>query len=218
MDYAAARHNMVENQVKPNRVLDRRIIDAMESVPREVFVPKHLRGIAYVDEDLEISRGRYLIEPMVLARLLEFAEFQPGDVVLDIGGAGYSSAVIAQMASTVVSLECDADLARHGAQVLSELGVDNAAFVEGPLNEGYPGQAPYDVIIVQGAVSEIPQALCSQLADGGRLLAVVQAGERERMGNAIMVTRFGNTFGRRTLFEAGVPMLPGFQPKPQFVF
>lgn len=143
MDYAAARHNMVENQIRTNRVTDPRIVATMDALPRELFVPKQLRGIAYVDEDLDLGNGRYLMEPLVLARLLQAAELRPEDVVLDVGcGTGYSTAVLARVASTVVALESDSDLAEAAASLLAELGMDNAVVVTGPLADGYPAQSP----------------------------------------------------------------------------
>lgn len=219
MDFATARHNMVENQVRTNKVSDERLLEAMAEVPRERFVPKALRGIAYVDDDIEIGSGRFLIEPMIFARLVQAVFIQPGDVVLDIGcGPGYTSAVLARLASTVVAVESDEELARKAAAELVELKVDNAVVVAAAMVAGYPPQAPYQVIMFGGAVAEIPQSICDQLADGGRLAAVVADGGRGRMGKAVLVTRAGDSFGRRVIFDAAIPLLPGFEPKPAFVF
>lgn len=218
MDYAAARHNMVESQIRTNQVTDPSVVAAMDALPRELFVPKQLRGIAYVDEDLDLGNGRYLMEPMVLARLLQAAEIRSTDVVLDVGcGTGYSTAVLARMASAVVALECDAELAARAGGLLAELGADNAAVVTGPLAEGYTAQAPYDVIVLGGAVAEPPPALCSQLADGGRLMAIV-AGNGTGVGKATVTTRTAGTFSRRIVFDAATPLLPGFAPDLGFVF
>jgi protein-L-isoaspartate(D-aspartate) O-methyltransferase len=217
MDYLAARHNMVESQIRTNRVTDPAVTGALAAVPREAFVPKALRGIAYVDEDLDVGGGRTVIEPLVLARMLQAAAIRPTDVVLNIGDAtGYATAVIAKLAQTVVALECDPEWAAHAGATLSELGVDNAAVVAGELDKGYAAQAPYDVIVFSGAVSEIPQTICRQLADGGRLVTVVDEGAGP--GKGILVVRVGESYGRRQLFEAGTALLPGFQPKPKFVF
>jgi protein-L-isoaspartate(D-aspartate) O-methyltransferase len=219
MDFVAARHNMVENQVRTNRVSDERLLEAMAAVPREQFVPKALRGIAYVDDDIDIGGGRVLIEPMIFARLVQAAQIQPTDVVLDIGcGPGYTSAVLARLASTVVALEGDADLAGKASATLGDLGVDNAVIVTTDIAMGYPQQSPYQVIIFGGAVADIPDAICAQLADGGRLVAVVADGGRGQMGKAMLVTRAGDAFGRRIIFDAGIPLLPGFEPKPAFIF
>lgn len=218
MTYAAVRHNMVENQIRTNRVTDPVVTRAMEDIPRELFVPKHLRGIAYVDEDIDLGGGRFLMEPMVFARLLQAAEIKDTDVVLDIGCCtGYSTGVLAKTAGTVVGVEDDADMAARASALLGELGIDNAAVVKAPLAEGYPAQAPYDVIVIEGAVAEVPEALCGQLADGGRLVAVV----REKsgvVGKATLITRSGSGFGRRVIFDAGTPLLPGFARPTGFVF
>lgn len=217
MDYATARHNMVENQLRPNRVTDMAVCEAMLDLPRELFVPKQLRGIAYVDEDVEVAAGRWLMEPMVFARLLQAAEIKPSDVILDIGcGTGYSAGVLAKLGSTVVAVENDPELANRASGLLSELGLHNAAVVTGPLAEGYAAQAPYDVIVFDGAVCEIPKAVLSQLAEGGRLVAVV-TGEAG-LGKATLVTRAGDSFGHRIVFDAGTPLLPGFTRQPAFVF
>lgn len=216
MDYTAARHNMVENQIRTNRVIDPAVVAALAEVPREVFVPKAMRGFAYVDEDLDVGGGRFILEPLTVARLLIATGIKPTDVVLNIGDAtGYVTAVVSKLAQTVVALESDADWAGRATQSLTDLGVDNAAVVRGPLEQGYAAQAPYDVILLSGAVAEIPAALCRQLADGGRLAGVVGA---SGVGKGTLVVRVGDTFGRRALFDAVTPVLPGFQAKPKFVF
>ena len=177
MDFAAARANMVDSQLRTNKVKDARLLHAFETLPRELFLPEGQRSIAYVDEDLPVAPGRYLIEPMVLARLLQAADITTDDLVLEIGGAsGYGSAVLSQLGATIVSLESDKDLAAAAAQAHGEVGIDNVLLVEGPLDQGYGKQAPYNVIFINGAVSEIPPAITDQLADGGRLVTVVRAG------------------------------------------
>lgn len=217
MDFAAARQNMVKSQLRTNRVSDPAVTAALVAIPRESFLPKQMRGYAYVDDDIEVAPGRWLIEPLVLARLLQGAGIKASDVVLTIGDAtGYATAVIAKLASTVVSLECDADLTARAGAALVELGIDNAAMVQGPLPQGFPAQAPYDAIVFAGAVNEIPVAVCRQLADGGRLVGVVDAGPGP--GHATLVVRVGDTYGRRVLFEAATPALPGFAGKRSFVF
>ncbi|MGE5545523.1 MAG: protein-L-isoaspartate O-methyltransferase family protein [Solirubrobacterales bacterium] len=217
MDYVAARHNMVESQIRTNRVTDPAITKALSEVPREVFVPKPMRGFAYVDETLSVGGGRAIIQPLVLARQIECARIKPTDVILNIGDAtGYASAVIAKLAQTVVALECDGDWAARATANLAELGADNAAVVQGPLDQGYAAQAPYDVIMFCGAVAEVPSEICRQLADGGRLIAVVDTGAG--LGKATLVVRSGDTFGRRIVFDAAVPLLPGFAAKSRFVF
>jgi protein-L-isoaspartate(D-aspartate) O-methyltransferase len=216
-DYTAARRNMVENQIRTNRVTDEALLAVMGEVPRECFVPETLRGIAYVDEDIAIGKGRYLIEPLVLARLLQTAAVEPNDVVLDVGCAtGYSTAVLARLANTVVAVESDPDLAAQATATLAGLGLDNAVVVEGPLSEGYSKQAPYDVIVLGGAVPRISQTIADQLGEGGRLVAVVT--DSGPMGRGLLMTRSGGTLSQRPVFDAATPPLPGMALEPGFVF
>ncbi|MCH7930992.1 MAG: protein-L-isoaspartate O-methyltransferase [Proteobacteria bacterium] len=216
-DYATARINMVENQVRPNRVADQRVLAAMAEVPRERFVPKKYQGLAYVDEDIAVARGRCLMEPLVLARLLDAAAIRPEDVVLDIGCAtGYSSAVLARLANTVVALESDAGLAEDAVKILGEIDADNVAVITGALEDGYPEQAPYDVIVLGGAVDEVPPAITDQLAEGGRLVAVVTGGGR--VGKGTLTLRARGRLSSRVVFDAAVAPLPGFSIDRGFVF
>lgn len=218
MEFEKARFNMVENQIRANRVTDPVVLGAMSTLPRELFVPKALRGIAYVDEDLPLDDGRHLMEPLVLARMIQAAAIGDTDVVLDVGCAtGYSSAVLAGIASTVVGLEENEDLATRATRTLTDLGIDNAVVVTGPLVEGYARQAPYDVILIGGAVPAIPNGLRDQLGDGGRLVAVV--GDGGWNSKLTVVERHGDAFGQRVLFDAATPTLPGFQQGEEtFVF
>jgi protein-L-isoaspartate(D-aspartate) O-methyltransferase len=217
MDYAVARNNMVESQIRTNRVTDPRIIGAMSELPRETFLPKNLRGIAYVDEDVPLGAGRYLMEPLVLARLLQHAEIRDSDVVLNIGaGVGYDAAVISRLATTVIGLESDPALVSQANKTLGTLGIDNVVLVEGTLEAGYPRQAPYDVIVLGGSVETVPDDIVRQLAPGGRLVGVAMApGEP---GRAVLFLRVGDIVNRRTLFDATTGRLPGFSQEPSFVF
>jgi protein-L-isoaspartate(D-aspartate) O-methyltransferase len=216
-DYTAARLNMVESQIRPNRVTDGRLVDALLNMPREVFLPERLRGVAYVDEDLPISPGRYLMEPMVFARLVQTARVKPTDAVLEIGGAtGYGAAVLARLALRVVAIENSQELMSTSEAALRRLDVSNVKCVAGSLAEGYPADAPYDAIIFGGAVEQVPSAVADQLAEGGRLVAVIAPpGEP---GRATLVTRVGGSFSHRVVFDAGTPVLPGLQLEPGFAF
>lgn len=218
MDYALARLNMVESQIRTNRVTDPEVVGAFEQIPRELFVPKAKRGIAYADEALEIGAGRFMLEPMVLARLLQAAEPRPGDVALDVAcGTGYATSLLSRMVSTVVGLDDDAGLVERGNGILSSLEIDNAALVSGPLPAGYRKQAPYNVILVDGAAELLPDSLFEQLADGGRLVTV-EGGTAVGPGVAVLYEKRAGRIGRRILFDAGTPMLPGFRREPGFVF
>lgn len=215
--YAAARHNMVESQVRPNRVTDPRVVGAMFDLPRERFVPEALRGIAYVDEDVPLGSGRFLMEPMVMARLVQAARITAGDTVLEVGsGTGYGTAVMAQMATRVVALESDAGLSGQAKSVLGTLGIINVDVVSGALEQGHAAAAPYNAIVFGGAVARIPSQIIDQLAEGGRLVAVVAApGEP---GRATLVTKVAGALSRLVVFDAGSHLLPGFALEPGFAF
>ena len=217
VDFAAARLNMVESQLRTNKVTDLRLLGAFETVPRELFVPEPLRGIAYIDEDVALGGGRFVMEPRVLARLLQAAQPGPEDVALDLGcGSGYATAILSRLVATVVALEDDAALAAAAIRTLGNLEFDNAVVVEGRLAEGYPKQAPYNVILLGGAVDEVPAAIADQLAEGGRLVTVVSAGPG--LGRATLMRRDGGVNSSRVLYDAALPVLPGFEAEPGFVF
>ncbi len=217
VDFAAARLNMVEPQLRTNKVTDLRLLGAFETVPRELFVPEPLRGIAYIDEDVALGGGRFVMEPRVLARLLQAAQPGPEDVALDLGcGSGYATAILSRLVATVVALEDDATLAAAANRTLGELEIDNAVVVEGGLTEGYPRQAPYNVILLGGAIAEVPAAIADQLAEGGRLVTVVSAGPG--LGRATLMRRDGGVISSRVLYDAALPVLPGFEAAPGFVF
>ena len=217
VDFAAARWNMVESQLRTNKVTDLRVLDAFENVPRELFVPEPLRGIAYIDEDVALGGGRFVMEPRVLARLLQAAQPGPEDMALDLGcGSGYATAILSRLVATVVALEDDAALAEAANRTLDKLEIDNAVVVEGRLAAGYPKQAPYNVILLGGAVAEIPAAIADQLAEDGRLVTVVSAGPG--LGRATLMRRDGGVISSRVLYDASLPVLPGFEAEPGFVF
>lgn len=213
-DFAAQRENMVESQVRPNGVTDRRILDAMAHVAREDFVPESRRGVAYMDEDVDLGGGRFLIEAMAFAKLLQLAEVKPGDKILLVGaGMGYGAAIAARLAGKVVALE-QAPLVSALRDNVAAIG--NVAVAEGKLADGARALGPYDAIIIEGRVGEVPDALLSQLAGGGRLVAV--AGERE-VAKAEVITVTGKAVSRKAAFDASIAALPGFEKKkPAFVF
>ncbi|SNS35682.1 MULTISPECIES: protein-L-isoaspartate O-methyltransferase [unclassified Azospirillum] len=216
-EYSAARYNMVESQLRPNKVSDQRLVDAFLAVPRDQFVPPALRGVAYVDKAIPLGNGRFLLEPMVLGRLLQEARIAATDLVLDVGTAtGYSAAIIGQIAATVVAVESDAALAAQANQAMQTLGVDNAAIVQGTLAAGWAKQGPYDVIVLEGAVAAVPQALLDQLAEGGRLVTVLLP--ESGVAVARLYQKIGGTISSRTLFDASADLLPGMEPKAAFAF
>lgn len=221
-DYATARLNMVESQVRPNQVTDGRILQAMLEIPREAFVPASMRSLAYIDEDIRLrsagrdAPARSLMAPMPLARLIQLADIEASDLVLDVGCAsGYSTAILARLAESVVGLECDEALAESAGKTLMELEADNAAVVTGPLADGYAEEGPYDVILLNGSVPQDPDALLAQLRDGGRLVAVVA---EHGFGKATLFQNTSSVISRRPAFDAGAPPLPGFERAAAFVF
>lgn len=221
-EFEAARQNMVESQVRTSGVTDVRVLDAMETIPREVFVPEARRSIAYLGDDLRIKDAadgelaRYLMDPRAIGKLAELADVQSGDLVLDVGpGTGYSTALLASLADTVVALECDAALAEAANNTLQTLGIGNAAVIEGSLAEGNSKQGPFDVIFLNGAVPFVPDALLAQLKEGGRLVAIVQEGS---VGKARVYTHVHGRTDFRNVFEAGVHPLPGFEVAEAFSF
>ncbi|MGH6980330.1 MAG: protein-L-isoaspartate O-methyltransferase family protein [Stellaceae bacterium] len=217
MNFAAARLNMVDSQLRPNKVADQGLLSAFLAVPRERFVPSLFHEAAYSDDDLPLGGGRSLLEPMILGRLLETAAITPGDSVLDIVCAsGYGTAIMARLAAHVTGVEEDTELARQARARLAELGVLHAEIVEGRLTDGHKAGAPYDVIAIEGAVAAIPNAIAAQLADGGRLVAVVRTGAG--VGLATVMSRVSGVLSHRPLFDAACPMLPGFAAPPSFVF
>jgi protein-L-isoaspartate(D-aspartate) O-methyltransferase len=216
-EFGAARAHMIESQLRPNKVMDGRVLGAFAEIRREFFVPEHLRAVAYIDEDLPIGGGRYLMEPMVVARLLQAAMIERTDTILIIGaGTGYEAAVAAMLARSVIALEDNPELARRARAALVDHSIASVSVVEEPLSQGYRPRAPYDVILFCGTVVEVPSEIDSQLAEGGRLLATVKSASG--IGRATLRTRTGGVLAQRVLFDAATPPLPGFSPKPAFVF
>lgn len=214
-DYAAQRFNMVESQVRTNDVPDRRIQKALLEIPRERFVPAAKRAMAYAEAAVEVVPGRFLLEPRTFAKLLRLAAIGPEDSVLDIGCAtGYSTAVLSRLAKTVTGLEADADLVRVATDMLPAVGAANATVVQGSLIEGHKTGAPYDLIVIEGAAETVPDALTAQLAEGGRLVAMVQEGAQVR---ACLYLRHRGHVGYRRDFDGSAPLLAGFRKRVGFV-
>lgn len=215
-DYAARRTVMVDTQVRPSDVTKFPIIDAMLDVPREAFVPRHLREAAYMGENIDLGGGRVILEPRTLAKLLDSLDIRSSELVLDVGSAlGYSAAVIARMAEAVVAVEEDADMANEAQSLLSENGADNVIVHHGPLAEGAPEHGPYDVIVVEGGVGDLPQTLIEQVKQGGRIACLFMEGA---LGAVCIGYKVDGDISWRFAFNAGAPVLPGFERYKVFTF
>jgi protein-L-isoaspartate(D-aspartate) O-methyltransferase len=214
IDFAARRVMMVDTQVRPSDVTKFPVIAAMLNVPRERYVPAPLQEAAYAGENLPLAAGRVLLEARTMAKMLDALDIQPGELVLDVGaGLGYSSAVIARLAEAVIALEEDPAMAAEAETTLARQGVDNAAVTAGPLAAGEPRHAPYDAIVVEGGVEQVPEALLAQLKEGGRIAALFIEG-------ALGVCRIGRKVQGvvqwRNAFNAAAPVLPGFALRREF--
>ena len=221
-DYALQRLNMVESQVRPSDLTDRRISRAMLALPREEFVPHTLRPVCYMDRDIRLTDGgdrrapRFMLAPRLQAKLIQALEIGDDAIVLDIGcGMGYSTAILARMAATVVAVEEDGALAAAATEALQKNEIDNAVVVTGALVDGCEGEGPFDSILINGAVDAVPAPLLDQLKDGGRLVAVRNG---DKIGRATCWRRVGTQFAARALFDAQAPTLPGFQKAETCVF
>jgi len=216
MDFEAARTKMVDNQVRTTDVTSHSVLKAFYTVPREAFVPAKAKSLAYIDTDIEVGAGRFLMEASPLAKLLQLGTITKDDVVLEVGtGSGYATAILSMIAGSVVSLESDEALNASAGETLSALGYDNVAVVSGALEAGYAGEAPYDVIFINGAIEEVPAALLEQLRDGGRLIAVVGYGNAAQ---AKVFVREQGAISEGSFFNASVKPLPGFRKAKEFVF
>jgi protein-L-isoaspartate(D-aspartate) O-methyltransferase len=217
-DFSTARQKMVDGQVRPSDVTDQRILDAMLAVPREAFVPESQRALAYLDLDLDVSEAggakRFLIKPVVIAKMLQAAEIMETDNVLVVG-CGYAAAVAAKLGRRVTATESDGALAAKASDVLAKLGFGNVTVRSAAAADGDEANAPYDVIVLAGATEVVPDRLYRQLGDGGRLVGVFGMSRPPR---AMIVTHSHADFGDRALFDATVPVLPGLERPPAFVF
>ena len=217
VDFTQARQNMVDCQLRTNKIVDDNIINAFSSVPRELFVEYKFQAIAYTDKDISVGFGRYLIAPMIFGKLLQSLNLHPNEVALDVGCAtGYSSAVLAHLVMTVVALESKKELAVKANNNFRSLAVDNAVVVEGEIDAGYSTQGPYDIITIAAGLPFVPKSLKEQLADGGRLCTVIIS--EEGLGKAVLLTKSNGIISERILFDANISSMPGFGIEQGFVF
>jgi protein-L-isoaspartate(D-aspartate) O-methyltransferase len=215
-DYRVQRLNMVDSQVLANGVTDTPLIEAFREVSRERFVPPNRQSVAYADAEIEIVRGRSLLAPRTFAKLLQLADIQPSDSVLDVGcGTGYSTAVLARLSRRVIGLEQDADLVRIAEEALRACGAGNATLIQGSLAEGYRAAAPFSVIVVEGGFEQIPDRLFGQLAEGGRLVGILR---NVAQGQAMLYLKESGRVGSSVGFDASAPVLSAFRRPAGFVF
>jgi protein-L-isoaspartate(D-aspartate) O-methyltransferase len=218
MDFARARRNMVDGQLRPNRVTNPRLLEAIGALPRERFLPENLKAIAYADDDVPLGNGRFLMEPMVLARLIQYLQPQGSERALVVAsGRGYGAGVLSRLVKSVVAVESDPSMAAAAEQAFRDLAIDNVRQVVGELESGAPNAGACDVILIEGAVQQIPQAILDQLAEGGRLCTVLAAPSGV-LGVAQLTVKEGGVTSSRPLFDTGTPLLPGFAPPPRFTF
>lgn len=213
-DFAARRRMMVDTQVRPSDVTKFPIIEAMLTVPREIFVPVAQREAAYADEILTLGDGRVMLDPRTLAKMLDALDIGGDELVLNIGcGLGYSAAVVAQLAQAVIALEEDESFAQDAQELLSDWGADNAIVHVGPLAEGAAEHGPYDAILIQGGVEEMPRSITEQVKDGGRICCIFMDGA---LGTVRIGHKSGEAVSWRYAFNAAAPILPGFAATKEF--
>ncbi|NDE90806.1 MAG: protein-L-isoaspartate O-methyltransferase [Alphaproteobacteria bacterium] len=219
--YAAARFNMVESQLRPNKVINEKLLDIIGRLPREAFVPADQKSQAYSDNDISVGYGRKMLAPMTLARMIMALNLQDEDRVLDIGPAtGYSSAILNDLAGEIIALESDAALTRQLQQNKIDFLLENTRLVQGSLSDGYAAASPYNAIIIEGAAQWIPEKIINQLAEGGRMVCVVypEGDLHGKIGEARLYTKQAKAIIEQKLFDTAAPLLPGFVTRPKFVF
>lgn len=215
-DFSTARDAMIESQIRTSDVTDLGVLAAFRSVARETFIPTARKALAYADCHVETDDGRTMLSPRDLAKMIQGVKVEPTDVVLDLAcGRGYSSAILAQLADTVVGLETDEAAVERATNLLIESDISNAAVVQGDLKSGAAEHGPFNVIFVGGSVPAVHRPWFSQLANGGRIVCIVQKGP---IGRVTVFTKSGDAIGQKVIFDTSAPYLPGFEPEAEFVF
>ena len=218
MHFEALRKAMVDSQIRPNKVIDDRVIAAFMSVPRERFVSKNMQNLAYIDEDIHLSGGRFIVEAMVMARIIQTLALDASQSVMLIGaGTGYTAALLSSLVESVIAIETRAQMVEKAQQAVTALDIGNVAVIKARLQDGFASEAPYDAIIIEGAVEQMPQSLLDQLADSGRLAAIWRP-DGTQAGEACIWHKTADAVTRTALFTAQVPVLDEFRAKPKFSF
>jgi protein-L-isoaspartate(D-aspartate) O-methyltransferase len=216
LDFSTARFNMVEGQIRPNKVTNPILLDRLQSLPREQFVRTDQQSFAYSEGEVEAAPGRMLLAPMILARMIEALEITPNMTTMDVAPAtGYSTALLASLSRAVVGLEADAGLAVQAAQICQRLEIDNVQFTHGPISMGAKQLAPYDRVFVNGAVADVPRTLFNQMSEEARMIAIIKPQETQ-MGQVTLFMKYHSSITSRVLFEAAASYLPGFAPHEEF--
>ena len=218
MDFKIARKNMVENQIRANKVTSLNVIKAFLDVPREKFVPDALQEISYVDEDIQLSRNRFMMKPMILARLFQSLSLKGNENILHVGSnSGYGSAILSRMCSSVISLESDKKLFETSIHTFSNMGFDNVVPLHGSMENGVEKEAPFDIIFIEGSIETEPKSLFGQLNENGKLIAIIRPANI-KIGKAKLFFKISNEIGLENLFDAQVSKLSIFKSKTKFSF
>ena len=218
MDFKIARKNMVENQIRANKVTSSNVINAFLDVPREKFVPNALQEISYVDEDIQLSRNRFMMKPMILARLFQSLNLKGNENILHVGSnSGYGSAILSRMCSSVISLESDKKLFETSIHTFSNMGFDNVVPLHGSMENGVEKEAPFDIIFIEGSIEIEPKSLFGQLNENGKLIAIIRPANI-KIGKAKLFFKISNEIGLENLFDAQVSKLSIFKSKTKFSF
>lgn len=212
----ANRRHMIDGLLLPNDVTDERVIEAIEKVNRESFVPEERKGVAYIDKSIKVADGRYMMDPLSFAKLLSEADIKADELALDVAtNTGYTAAVLSKLVDAVVAIEENKTLSETATKNLADEDCDNVAVINSTHTDGLAKQGPYDLIFINGMIDEVPRALLEQLNDGGRILCIIN---KDGFGRASLVTYNDKILGVRVLFDAMAPKLKGFEKEKKFVF
>ena len=218
MQFTTLRKAMVDSQIRPNKVIDDQVIEAFATIPRELFVSRQMQALAYIDEDIHLSGGRFIIEAMVMARMIQALYLKPSDNVMCIGaGTGYGAAILSSLVSSVIAIETRTLMVEKAQQIVAGLDIGNVAVVKSRLQDGYPSEAPYQGIFIEGGVEFVPPTLLDQLSNGGRLVCVLRPKGYD-VGEATLWRKINGNVTSKALFTAQVPVLDEFKLKPKFTF
>ncbi len=215
MDFYTLRKNMVDSQLKPNKIVNKNLIDAFLRVPREIFLSKKIINQSYVDDNIDLTKNRYMLNPMIISRLIQALNVKQNDTILVLGSnVGYSSVILSYLCNTVIGIEAIKSFYEFSTSVLMKLDVNNVAIIKGKIEYGFPDQHPYDNILIEGGVNFVPERILNQLADNGKLVTVEV--DEGNIGKAVIFKKQKNNYSKSFLFDANVPLLDVFKKKYSF--